>query len=168
MEEFLSIGKIVKPQGVRGEIKVAPYSTDFKNFADLKEVIIDDKTVKVLTARFFSDAVFLSLEGIFDRNSAELLRGKILKISREKAQPLPKGTYYIVDILGSTVFAGEEKIGEVIDVFSSKTDVFTVKTTDERIMRFPFLTDLLISFDAKAKKLIVDRKRLDEVSCYEN
>ena len=57
---------------------------------------------------------------------------------------------------------------EIIDIFSSRTDVITVKCTDGKIMRFPFLKDLVERVDVVSKEFVVFDKRLGEVSCYEN
>ena len=82
---------------------------------------------------------------------------------------LEEGRYFIVDVVGCTLINSEnEKIGEIVDVFSARTDVFTVKCVDGRIMRFPFLKDTVIKVDVNDKIIIADKKRLAEVSCYED
>ena len=169
MEERLKIGVIVKPQGIKGEVKVQPFTDDINRFKNLKEVIIDDKTYKVLHSVIGGGTVFLSLSGIADRNTAELFRGKFLFVTRENAVSLPKGRYFIVDVIGCNVITDDgEEIGEITDVTSSRTDIFTVKCLNGRIMRFPFLNDLVIDVDVEKKKVLVKSKRLLEVSCYED
>ena len=75
----------------------------------------------------------------------------------------------LLDIVGCNVFTDDgNEIGAVIDVFSSRTDVFTVKCVDGRTLRFPFLKDLVQEVDVVNKKITVKAKRLAEVSCYEN
>ena len=168
MNEFLKIGRIVKPQGIRGEVKVAPFTDDSDRFYDLKEVYIDNKVYKILSARISGDAVFLMLSGVFDRDCAELLRNKELKVRRSDQPQLKENTFYIVDVLGCELYVGEKKAGEIVDVFKSRTDVFTVKCEDGRTLRFPFLKDLLVSADIENKKIVVNEKRLEEVGCYED
>ncbi len=169
MQDTLKIGIIVKPQGIRGEVKVQPLTDDINRFKGLKEVIIDGKTHRVLSSTIGGGTVFLALSGILDRNTAETFRGKFLCVTRENAIPLEEGRYFIVDIIGcSVVTDGGVEVGKVVDVFSARTDIFTVKCTDERVMRFPFLKDLVISVDVEQKIITVSQKRLLEVSCYEN
>ena len=169
MQERLKIGLIVKPQGIRGELKVQPLTDDINRFSKLKEVFIDDKTYRVEKAVIGGGMVFINLFGISDRNVAESLRGKFLMVDRENAIPLEEGRYFIVDIVDCEVVtdAGEE-IGKVVDVFSARTDIFTVKTHDNRVMRFPFLKDLIVSIDIAKKVITVKSKRLGEVSVYED
>ena len=169
MENTLKVGLIVKPQGIKGELKFQPLTDDINRFKNLKEVIIDDKNYRVLKAVIGGGTVFLSLSGITDRNTAETFRGQFLLVTRENALPLEEGRYFIVDIVGCEIVTEEgEKIGQVTDIFSARTDVFTVKCVDGRIMRFPFLNAVVKTVDIENSVITVIKKRLEEVSCYEN
>ena len=94
------------------------------------------------------------------------MRGKVLSVRRTDAKPLNDGEYYVVDLIGLPVFTESGKIGVLTDVTPAKTDVFTVKTDDGRILRFPFLKDLLVCIDLE-KGITVKEKRLSEVGVYE-
>ncbi|MBQ7349056.1 MAG: 16S rRNA processing protein RimM [Clostridia bacterium] len=169
MQETLKIGLIVKPQGIRGEVKVQPLTDDINRFKTLKDVIIDGKNYRVLSSVIGGGAVFLALSGISDRNVAETFRGKFLCVTRENAIPLEEGRYFIVDIVGCKVVTDSgDAVGEVVDVFSARTDIFTIKCDNGRIMRFPFLKDLVLKVDIENKLITVWEKRLLEVSCYED
>ena len=169
MNEIFKIGLIVKPQGIKGELKVQPLTDDINRFKNLKEVLIDDKNYRVGSAKIGGNTVFLSIFGINDRNTAETFRGKFLCVKRENAVPLEEGRYFIADIIGCKVITDEKVlIGEITDVFSSRTDVLTVKCVNGRIMRFPFLKDLVVKVDIENKEFVVLTKRLSEVSCYED
>lgn len=168
MDETLKIGLIVKPQGIKGELKVQPLTDDIYRFKILKTVIIDDITYRVKSAVIGGNTVFLSLDGIIDRNTAETFRGKFLRVKREDAIPLEEGRYFITDIIGCKLIAEGETVGEVIDVFSARTDIFTVKCENGKIMRFPFLKDAVISVDIDGKTITADKKRLSEIACYED
>ena len=169
MEQTLKIGVIVKPQGIKGEVKVQPLTDDITRFKKLKEVLIDGKNYRVENAVIGGGTVFLSLSGIVDRNTAETFRGKFLCVTRDNAVDLPKGRYFITDIIGCKVVTDlDQTIGEIIDVTSARTDIFTVKCADGRIMRFPFLNDAVICVDVLNKTVTVNAKRLGEISCYEN
>ena len=168
MEEKLCIGVVVKPQGIKGELKVMPYTDDLNRFNKLKSVIIEQKEYKVRSAKIMPPAVLISLDAVQDRNTAELFRGKFLHVLRKDAVVPKENSFFIVDIIGCnlTVESGE-KVGEIIDVTQAKTDIFTVKTP-KGIMRFPFLKDLLINADIESKNIVVNQKRLQEVACYED
>ena len=71
MEELLKVGQIVKPQGIKGEVKVIPLTDDVTRFLKLKTVYIDGTIVKVGGVKIASDSIIMSLIGVNDRNSAE-------------------------------------------------------------------------------------------------
>ncbi len=169
MEQFLKVGVIVKPQGIKGEVKVQPLTDDYSRFKKLKTVFIDGEERKILSAKIGVDSVILAVSGIVDRNQAELYRGKFLLVDRQNAVELKKDNYFIVDIIGCRVVTDDdEQIGEVIEVTPAVRDVFTVKCFSGKILRFPFLKDLLVSVDIENKTITVKDKRLKEVSCYED
>ncbi|MBO5714590.1 MAG: 16S rRNA processing protein RimM [Clostridia bacterium] len=168
MQETFEIGIVAKPQGIRGELKITPYTDDVKRFNKLKSVIIDGKTYTVTNYRACSDYAIISILGVNDRNTAELFRGKSLRVLREDAIKPEDGSYFIVDIIGSTLIADDKVIGKIVDVTSLKTDVFTVLTTSGKIMRFPFLKDAVENVDVENSIVKVNAKRLQEIACYED
>ena len=169
MREKFKVGLIVKPQGVKGEIKVQPLTDDILRFKKLKNVFINGVSHKVINVKIADGFCILLLSGVTDRDTAELFRGKYLEVKRENALPLPEGRYFIADIIGCKVlFDDGTQLGEVIDVTSAKTDIFTVKTVSNKTVRFPFLKELTISIDVQEKVIVLLRKRYLEVCCYED
>ena len=169
MLDKLKVGLIVKPQGIKGEVKIQPLTDDINRFKNLKEVIIDDKNYRVLKAVIGGGTVFLTISGINDRNTAETFRGKFLYVTRENAVPLEEGRYFIADIIGCELLNDKgEKLGEITDVTPNRVDVITVKKIDGKIMRFPFLNDLVVDVDIINQKMTVLAKRLAEVSVDED
>ena len=169
MQDTLKIGLILKPQGIKGQLKVQPLTDDINRYKNLKDVIIDQKTHKVLGTIISGPTVFVQLFGINDRDTAETFRGKFLHVKREDAVALEEGRYFVADIIGCQVISQQKGvIGTITDIFSSRTDVITVKCIDGRILRFPFLNDLVEKVDVVNKQFVVNDKRLNEVSCYEN
>ncbi len=169
MEDTLKIGLVLKPQGIKGQLKVQPLTDDINRYKNLKEIIIDQKVYRILSTIISGPTVFIELSGVSNRDAAETFRGKFLHVKREEAIALEEGRYFITDIIGCDVITKEKGvIGKIIDIFSSRTDVITVKCNDGRILRFPFLNDLVVKVDIFSKQFIVNDKRLSEVSCYEN
>ena len=169
MQETLKIGLVLKPQGIKGQLKVQPLTDDINRYKNLKEIIIDQKVHKVTGTIISGQTVFIDLFGVNDRDTAETFRGKFLHVKREDAIALEEGRYFVVDLIGCDVITKQQGvIGKIIDIFSSRTDVITVKCLDGRILRFPFLKDLVEKVDIEKKQFIVLDKRLSEVSCYEN
>lgn len=169
MEDTFKIGLITKPHGIKGELRVTPLTDDPARFKRLKNVIIDGKTYGVSGAKITPDAVYLSLNGVTDRNAAEFFRGKFLLVERKDAVETEEFSYFIKDVIGCKVVTEKgEEICTVTDVTSAKTDYFTAVTVNGETVRFPFLRDFLIKVDIAAKVITVKVKRFGEVCVYEN
>lgn len=161
----LVIGKIVKAQGIKGEVKIVPITDDAMRFNSLKKAFIDGREYSVEYARVDgADKVILKLDGVNTRNEAELFQNKFLSVAREDAAPLEQGAYYIVDLLGCAVYVGDKPLGTLVDILqNSKVDVYAVSDGKKQIL-FPALKDLLVSVDVENKKIVLDVKRFGEVA----
>jgi 16S rRNA processing protein RimM len=168
MNDKLIIGIIVKPQGIKGEVKVKPLTDFAEELQNYKEVYVDGERQKILNIKVVGNEVYYVIRGIADRNAAELLRGKLIEIDRNEAIPLEEGKYYVVDVIGSKVFTDTGKeIGVVKDITTISTDIYTVTNAKGEI-RFPLVKDLLINMDIKNKVMTISEKRFNEVAVYED
>ena len=165
MQERLIIGQVLKPQGIRGELKIKTF-TDFpEDVKAFKTVYIDDTPYKILSFRVGNDgAAYVGLRGIPDRNAAELFRGKLLQGERDDAPPLEEGRYYIVDILGlSCESETGEVLGKVVDIQNLASDVYTIEKAGKKIL-FPAVKNVIKRVDFENGKLIVDKNIFDQIS----
>lgn len=157
------IATVLKPQGIRGEIKLKTQTDAPEDVKNFKRVFIDGVEYKVLSARVAQGSAFVCLRGIADRNAAELLRGKEVLALREEAPELPEGRHYIVDLIGCEVRAGEKVFGVVEDVIPAKTAVYAL-TNGKKEVTFAAAEGVIISVDVENKVIEVDEKRFSEVS----
>ena len=163
--ERLVIGEVLKPQGIRGEIKIKTF-TDFpEDVKDFGVVSIDEKEYKILSFRVGTDGfAYLGLRGVPDRNAAELLRGKLLYGDRSDAPELEEGQYYIVDILGIACETEEgEFLGTVKDIANLSSEIYTLEKDGKNIL-FPAIKGVVVKVDLPNKKLIVNKAKFDEVA----
>ena len=160
----LNIAAVLKPQGIRGEIKVKVFLDDAEYMSDIKRVTVGDAEYAVLAVRPQGDIAYLSLRGIADRNAAELLRGKQVYASREDLPPLEEGRYYIADLLDCEVlYESGEKVGVVSEVLPAATDVYVLKTESGEVS-FAAAKGVITEVDTENKKITVNKKRFKEVS----
>lgn len=163
----LTVGKIAKPQGVGGELKITPLTDDVNRFKSLNSVFIDGKEYSVVKARISPNGVFLTLDGVSDRNTAELLRNKDLEVDRKDAVRLDKDRYFIVDVISCDVFVGEEKIGSLVDVLQyGSADVYVISTKKGKAM-IPAIKRILVDVDVNSKKIVLDKQAFDDLVVYE-
>lgn len=171
MKEYLMIGQVIKPQGVRGEIKVLPLTDDPERFLDLARVFLDERggeALAVRAARTREGYAYLCLAGVEDRDAAEALRGRELFVPRAEAAPLPEGRYYIADLIGMQVVdeAGRE-LGRLADVMQAGgNDVYEVR--GKRTFRFPALKRALRAVDVEGARMELDSAALTELAVYDD
>ena len=160
----LIVGKILKPQGIRGEVKVKPFTDDGTVFKDFKRVFIEGAEYKILSVRVSPEAVFLGLRGVPDRNAAELLRGKDLTVPRAEAPEPEEGAYYIADILGSEIYTEEgELLGILKDIRPASSDIYTMESGGKEVL-FPAAKGVITEINAAEKRITVNKKRYLEVA----
>lgn len=157
-KELFTIGQIVAPHGVRGDVRIYP-DTDFpKRFLTMKSGYIGGKKYEVEHARFHKRVVLMKFAGVDDRNAAELLVKKDLQVPREELMPLKKGQYYIFDIMGLAVYDTKNAfLGKLTDVLKTgSNDVYVV--TDDTGMEtlFAAIPDVVKSIDVEAGKIVLD------------
>ena len=112
------VGKIVAPQGIRGEVRVQTYTQTPSDLKTLK--VYSDK----LSARMFhfvralpsSSVIIARIDGVNDRNAAEILRNTELFIKRTDLPDLKEGEYYQADSIGMRVVRDGITIGLVDNI----------------------------------------------------
>lgn len=161
MEEYFEIGQIVNTSGLKGEIKIKPFTDDITKFNDFKTIYVsvkkELKEFEVEHVRFSKNMVFLKLKGIDTIEEAENYRNLYIKRKRDKDEKLEEDTYYIVDLLGCKVYTDEQKeLGEVVDVFSTgSNDVYVVKDEIGKQVLLPAIKDVIKNVDIENRTIIV-------------
>ncbi len=131
-EQMITIGKFVAPFGVKGEVKVYPYSDFLERCALFKEVTVElrgqPETRLVKEARVHKNLWVLRLEGSDTREDAARLTGALLKIPADQRIVLPEGSYYFEQIIGlNAISVDGEKLGVVRDIIKTGgNDIYVV------------------------------------------
>lgn len=157
MEDFLRIGVITSPHGVRGEVKVYPTTDSAERFAELKKLYVgnEKREAGIQSVKFNKQMVILKLDLIPDRNAAETMRNIELFIDREAALPLAEDEYYIADLIGMEVFdENGSVVGTLTDVLETgANDVYVI--SGEREILIPAIKQCILSTDINAKRMVV-------------
>lgn len=115
-DAFLQAGEIVNTHGVRGEVKILPWTDSPEFLRQFERLYIDKAPVRLLSARVHKNCLIARLEGVEDVNAAMALKGKTVCFARADAK-LPKGHFFLQDILGAGVFTEDgEQVGTLSDV----------------------------------------------------
>lgn len=156
--EYLVIGQIVAPRGVHGELKVRIETEDPERFYDLQRVYLGEehRPFEVTRARLFKGQALLRLEGVDDRDAAEVWRGSYVQVHIEDALPLREDEYYHYQLQGlAVVSVGGETLGHVSDIIATgANDVYIVRGERGEIL-IPAIRDVVLSIDLDSNTMIV-------------
>ena len=156
---YLMIGEVLRPQGVRGEMKVRPYAADPDMFLEWTTLYLQQGESylprKAHCSRVHDGFAYLTLEGVTDRDGAEALRGTQLWIDRAHACQLPE------DETGT-------EIGTLTDVLQyGSVDTYVFQTPRGNMMA-PALKRVFPEVDVENKVIRVNARALDEVAVFED
>jgi len=163
----LAVAKITKPHGIKGEVRASVLLDSPELFCRIKSVYLGETKVKI-SSRKAADAVICSLQGVMNRDDAELLRGKVLYVDRADADALKENEYFIDDLVGLTVFAGEKKVGVISEIYKGARTADVIEIKGEKDIMLPFLKRLNMQADLAAGKVTFDEKAFFEVAVYED
>ena len=111
--QYLQAGEIVASHGVRGEVKLLPWTDGPDFLTKFKRVRIDDTTYSVEACRIQKTCNLIKLKGIDTMEQAQALRGKTVEIYRDDA---PKDLIFASELIGVDVFEDGKQIGQIADV----------------------------------------------------
>ncbi len=172
MQDFLLIGEITKPQGVRGELKLRPVTCDPSRFEEMNIAYLKDgdgyRPVRIQVRSASADAVFLRMEGVETRNDAEEMRGTALYIDRAHAVALDNDSNFLCDLIGlKGVLTDGGEIGRLIEVMQpGGNDVYVFRGTRGEVL-VPALRSVVVRVDLSAGEMLLDAARMAEVAVYD-
>ena len=151
MGKMLAVGKICNTHGVRGNIKLIPW-TDFPEvFDDLDYITVENIRYDIKDVKYQKSNIILKLQGIDTVEEAEKLRDLTAYCEETQLEELPEDTYYIADLIGCEVYEGENLLGKVSDVFSAGgADLYEIKGKGAPIY-LPAIKENVLSVDIKNK-----------------
>lgn len=166
MKSELTIGKVLKPRGLKGELKFETYSSDPARFCDLKKLSIDKTEYAVLRISIEGNVAYCVLDGVDSVEKAESLRGKLVRCNRDDLPALDEGEHYIVDMIGLAVVVNGEVKGRISDILQyGSADVYVVKNADVTFS-FPAIKGVVKQVDIDGGKIVVDDFLFDRVVVY--
>ena len=157
----LEIGQIVNTFGIKGMVKVKPFTDDIRRFDELKAVYVEKNgnqtEYEIEEVKYHKDMVLIKFKGIDKVEQAEMLRNSYLTVSRDSVEKLEEGRYYIVDLLGLEVYTDEQiLLGTLEDIFNTgSNDIYVVKDNQGKQILLPAIQDVIKQIDIENKKIIV-------------
>ena len=162
--DLLVVGRIGKPQGIKGEVTVEVRTDDpDARFADGAKLLTDPPErgpLKVASSRSQNGRLMVAFEGVEDRNAAELLRDTLLQVDAATIPPPEDEDEFHDHVLRgmAALLPGGERLGEVVDVLHlPHGDVLVVARADNgNEVLVPFVKAMVPQVDVAARSLVVD------------
>ena len=138
-----------------------PTVDDVARFKLLDHIFVDRKgnikKYEVEYVRFHKQFVLLKLKGVDDMNTAETLKGTVVKITEDMAVPCEEDEYYIKDLYDMNVVTVDgEELGGISDViFTGANDVYAVKDNNGKEILIPAIKDCIVSVDVENNLMTV-------------
>lgn len=161
-DEFVVIGKITRPQGIRGEVRVMPLTMDINRFSDLSDIYIaqegrdgcDKRSIERVWHK--KSLVVLKLSNCESYEDAEELRGCEVKVLEKDRITLSEDAYFWDDLIGMDVVSEDgEEIGRVFEIFPTGSNDVLVVRSKEREVLLPFIGDIVLDVNLEEKKMLV-------------
>jgi 16S rRNA processing protein RimM len=162
--DLVVVGRVVKPQGRRGEVLVHPLSDRPDRLASLDRAFVagpggETREVRVTSSWPHKGRHVLKLEGVDTIDEAERLRGWSLGIAEEELAPLPEGSYYHHELEGLTVRDGTgSEVGVVEDVLETGAGapILVVRGLAGETL-VPLVTDFVKRVDLEGRQVLIER-----------
>ena len=162
---FFVVGRIQRPHGVRGEIKISIDTHYPERIAELAVLYIgtdqydEDSAVEypLKSVRRHGEQLLLMLNGINDRNTADLLRGKLVMMRIDQSEPLDEDEFYAYEIIGMAVYTDDEEyLGDVMEIMETgANDVFILQGGARGTVLIPDIEDVVHTIDPDTRQIII-------------
>lgn len=150
---LVALGRVGRPHGVRGEIRVAPFHAQSSLLLERTSVDIAGKSYRVLSSRAASDVFILALEGVGTREAADVLKGAEVSVPRSELPALDEGELYVGDLVGCECWEGETPLGRVIAVQSYPASTCLVIEGEGGTREIPAVAPYFAAFDESARRI---------------
>ena len=159
--EFIEAGEIVNVHGLRGEVKVLCWLDDPEMLCEFDRCRIGGKAFEMEQVRVQKTCNLVKLQGIDTVEEAQKLRGKTVELYRED---IDEEVIFAAELIGMEVFAGEEKIGKIVEVLTYPgNSVYVVKGQYEYMI--PAVSQFILDTDMEANTMqvkLIEGMRSDE------
>ncbi|HEY9898537.1 MAG TPA: ribosome maturation factor RimM [Pantanalinema sp.] len=160
-ERYISVGRILKPHGVRGEVKVDPMTDDPARFKKLGRIFClrpsgERVTLHIEAARLAgAETVLVKFREYATPEAVDALRDSLIQIPRSEAPPLPKGKVYYADVIGMAARVQEtgEVLGTITAIISGGNELLEIARPDGKELLIPWVDAFVSKVDAEAREV---------------
>ena len=160
-EKLLLAGKVVRPHGLDGRLKIRSYAQSEKSFLQSGAIFLKPRsggprTFTVLSVKPHKNNLLLTLKGLDSLKEAEEYRGAAVFIRRDSLVPEDKDEYFWFDLIGLKVYLNTGKyIGTIHHILpTGGNDVYVVREGETEVL-VPAIHEVVKEIDLDARKMII-------------
>ena len=155
--DIIKLGKITAPQGIKGEVRVYPYTDKPTRFSEIEAVLLNGRRCRIEKARYMKNMAVLKLEGIDDRNAAEAMRNCELLLPREELWKQPEDTYFVDDLVGCAVVSEDgAPVGTLKTIHSRPAqDLYEIERADGSSFLLPAVKEFIKDVKTDEKTIVI-------------
>ncbi len=158
--DLIAVGRIVRPQGRWGEVRVEPMTDEPRRLAELVEChLVPPETGerRVVERVWFQGGVpVMKLGGVENIGEAEAVVGRLVAIPRAAARPLPPDRFYAFDLVGCALMTPDgARLGELADVWAGPGHDFWVLRAGGRECLIPAVSAIVERVDLAGRVVVI-------------
>ena len=159
LKKYLETGKIVGTHGVKGMVRVQPWSDSGEFLTNFKYFYLDkngENKIKAEAVRPHGNVVLIAFKGVETIEDAEKLRGRVIYLDRKDIK-LPEGRYFIDDLVGCSVTDADtnKHLGTLTDVSATgANDVWHI-TSEGKEYLVPAIDQVIVSVDVENSAVVI-------------
>ena len=155
--EFITIGEILAPWGIKGKLKVRVV-TDFpQRFIPSSKIYINRQPMTINNTEWHKGKAIIKLDTIDSFEDAQKLQGQPIEIHHSQVYSLPEGQYYHFQLIGLEVWTAQgELVGTVAEILTAASnDNYVVRGAKGEIL-IPAIEDVIKSIDLNKGCIIIE------------
>lgn len=157
--EFLVVGKLGKPHGVRGEIVMDVY-TDFPERLQQGVTVFigaEFLPLQVSKCRPHPRGLLMNFEGYPTREEVAELRNQLIYVRTADRPPLDAGEYYHHELLGLQIIDEKDRILGTVEriLETGANDVYVVKDENGAELLIPAIQSVILRIDLKSNQILI-------------
>jgi len=161
---LVTVGEVLKPHGLQGEVKVRSLSDRTRErFRRLRECVLWEPVAdrrepcRIASCRFEGDTVLVKIRGIDSPEEARRVAGSLLAVEREQALPAPEGSFYPWQLEGARVELPDgREVGSFVGVESGGAHDLWVIAHAGRERLVPAVAEIVREVSVAERRIVID------------
>jgi len=152
VSQRLAIGRVARAHGLRGRVLIAPYNAGSEGLCQARRIWLGEREFEVDRAQRVSQGYLIALRGVGDRDQADALRGKEVRVDRAELPALEAGEMYAIDLIGYQVSDPQGTVRGVVEDLEEAGPQDLLRLDGGTLVPLALVTEV----QPQARRIVVD------------